>query len=1131
MRLTRGARYRLPAGEFQDGDLVIRIDPPKDDAYNINTPTDPAPSQHKDDNRFGRHRQHLLREYGHDKLKFEGHDEFMELEDGQEPIRDVYGWYEVFEWPGAKERLKDTEKFLASLTGHDHRPPSDFSPDSFDDSEQDKTFEPEDAGPLLPSEAHTIEEDIDGAVYLPSPEKVARPDSRPHSPILGAFTPVQVRQRLLKKPKSVTGKSDEAAARRKAFNENITRTYTAVPNSRSEPRRDSAIEVLAKLNAALQVDIDNGLVSPHSKRNYSKRERNTHRRSAATGVPIDPASLEPDANSGTQPRYRTQRTSYRTKKRKSQHQSVDDEEGVVTLPTKKRRSTRKSQVSIFDAGQDQNDLDPTQLRPGQKVYPPPCNPDADCSLWPQCQEAASSLPEGFQVRVRFMPNADHVLPKYRKEQSQEIDVLSNGLEKSIVYYLLTLPNWRATAMEEGLDELKSQARNYVLTKLKEMENIWIRTFEDLNVRLTLPNHDSEYGCPRLTTPLQQRTRANTGKNHIPGIASTTTASRRKQVKSLPNPVANASVDSNKHHSLTTFIAKFSALRNRQLTALLEIIRFQTSIPKALWQRESAAGTRQRRLYESNMRVAALSWQVGFFEGWGRDIGRLRFRSVQKNMEMRFWKQELVGGKAGEWEVVDLMTGLNEPLRQWQKKHRRPVDGQFKHRGIEEQHDDDEDEKEERPISRSIRKAKENPGVTTRPRRRITSHDRLQAAVGYSPPDKNLEGHNELQDELRRRKQQDQLRQNRCSQVNGLQSDLQRVNAKGPSLFAPGRIMHIYNQPLTPPKQWESAKGLGDDGRVITPQMDRYSRPGRFIQSYAQTHVQDDDQNHLQMGFGAAEGDIPLDPALQALDIQRQQQHKMQAQHFLSTPTTPSIAHTQRQDTDPGTDDSGQMPTHGEIFTTPQGTAGIRLSSSPAPSFLQEADFSGQEPLRLRGGIAEGTEMVYPSSPRVGAAVRPPSPVLAGPPSPLRFVRESGHDDEQQYEPGMEHEDDQTRVHQRNYDQTCQSIPQYLPNGAALADLRKFYERDGRTADANAVRALERGGSVAVNMHGRLVVYEDIGYGNGGIQISLGQDDLGYVDGDFGTNNLGETGETEDEAAARGDGDGYEDWKMMLVGAT
>ena len=1127
-RLTRGARYRLPPGEFHIGDLVIKIDPPKDEVHNVNSPIHPAPSQHTDDDRFGRHRLYLLQQYPHDKLKFQGHDDCTDLAEGQEPIRDVYGWYEVSEWPGAKQRLKETENFLATLKEEAARPPTDSSPDPFDDSEEDETFEPEEEEAFLPSEAHTIEEDTEGALYVPSPIKHQYPDPQIRPLTMGAFTPVKAPQRRFEKPKSVQKQVPEFAARRKAYNENITKGLSPVPNSKPEPRRDLATAVLAKLNAASQDEIDNGFNSPHSKRIYSKKERDVPRRSAAMEEDTDPTLLHEEASSKFWPRYRTRRTSHTSKKRKSRQEPVDDDERVVIMAKKKRRSTKVSQVAIYDAVQDGTESGPTQPMPGQKIYPPPCDPNVKLSLWPQYEDAASDLPEGYQVRVRFIPNADHVLPTYRKEQAQQIEMLVSDLVKNLVYYLLTLPNWRVTAVERGLNELKSQARNYILTKLKEIENIWIQMFNNLNVRFTLPDLVGEQSCPRFTAPLHKRNKANTSNNHTIGIPTLTAPPRRKYNKAAPPPVTNVSTADERNPSHAAFATDLNSLLTRQLTALLETIRFQTCIPKALWQRQSAKGTAQRRLYESNMRVAALAWQVGFLEGWGREIGRLRVRQLQKmvqvgGQEMRYWKQEVVGGRAGECEVVDLMTGFKEPLRQWEKRHGMRSDVDLEHAAAEDQHN--EDQEEEGAIARSIRKAKTKPKAIRR--RYNTSHQRLQEAMKGSPPDKNLEEHQQLQDELRRHQQQEQLRRNRCSQMNGLQATAQPLGVETQSLYAPGAINHVYKSLLTPQEQWEIAQDLPDSANGYNPLTGRYFPPGSYGQSYT---------GSIDAGANAGAGYMPLDPALAAFDVQQQQmsqymqqqhqpmqsqqqyaqrqtatqlreQQQMQAQSQLPTLMTLPDLQRDRSVTVVGDGEPLLVASHGEMFTTPHGTAGARLTSSPNRLHYQDPS-------------AEQNGMFYPSSPLFGTAGRQHSPMPAGPSSPLMFDRDSGDDGEHQAQ----------HVHKANNALTSGTL-QHLPDGATLARFRDMYERQGRIADANAIRALERGASVVVAVGGQLVVHENNDYGDEDVNMGMSQGHVGNVDGEFGAEGLGETGESVEQAKRRSMGDDFDGWKGMLSGET
>ena len=1137
MRLTRGARYRLPPADFQDDDLVINIDPPKDEVHSINTPLHPAPSQHTDDDRFGRHRRHLLEEYGHDKLKFADQDDITTLGHGEEPIRDVYGWYEVSEWPGAAKRLKDTEKYLAALKGHEYRSQSDSSPDPFDDSEQDESFEPDDESPLLPSEAQTIEEDLDGAIYVPSPVKPQDSTPQIRFPAMGAFTPVKASQRRFAKPKSVKKQMPEFAARRTAYNENIMRGLASAPVSKSEPRRDSATEVLAKLNAAAQLEIEQGIVSPHSRRNYSKKERDIRRWSAAMDENIDPALLDDEARSAIQPRYLTQRTSHGSKKRKSQQGHVGgDDEVVISMPKKKRRSTRTSQVLIPDAAEDEAELDHTQPKAGQKVFPPVCDSNAHLSLWPQLDEAAADLGEGYQVRVRFIHNANHVLPKYRKDQALEIETLVSDLVKKLVYYLLTLPNWRATAVEKGLDELKSQAWNYILRKLKEIENIWIKMFHDLDVTFILPSADKDNPCPNPTAPRRKRNKDSTGNNHTPGVPSLTVAPRRKSTKAVPPPVADVPNADKKTLSYAAFASDLNILVTRQVVALLETIRFQTCIPTALSKRQTIKGTRQRRLYESNMRVAALAWQVSFFEGWIREIGRSMVRSVQKMAsegrgEMRYWKQEVVGGRAGEKEVVDLMTGVREPFSQWEKKHGTQEISHEENGGVEEHHH--EDEEEEGAIAKSIRKAKVAAPHVTR-RRYTTSHQRLQAAMNGSPPDKNLEEHNQLQDELRRL--------NRCSQNKGLHGNPQPENQQSPSLFVATAMTQFYNSPNTPQEQWEFAQDLASAAKGYNPRMGYYYPGGQ----HAESHVQ-----RLGADVKTEAAYMPIDPALAAFDakqqqmIQSMQQHEVQARYQrhmqtqqqqlplppppATTMTTPPGLQRDRSATVTGDSEHVTMPTDAEIFATPRsGPAVVGLLSSPHRQLHHL-----QDPGAEQGGI------FYPSSPLADVAGLPSwNMPAAGPSSPLIFDRGPGGGVAHEHERGRE------QIHEVSSNAVARGAVGHLPDRATLARLRDLYERQGRSADANAICALERGGAVAVGVDGRLVVHASASasasasagyaYGNGsgsvdGSMVEGGGVGVGNVNGDFGANDLGETGESGEEARRRSVGDGSDRWKEMVVG--
>ena len=73
-----------------------------------------------------------------------------------------------------------------------------------------------------------------------------------------------------------------------------------------------------------------------------------------------------------------------------------------------------------------------------------------------------------------------------------------------------------------------------------------------------------------------------------------------------------------------FEATITYLITRQLAALLETIRFQTSIPESATKGHKAKGAgKDTKHYEANCRLAALAWQVEFFEGWCRKMERFQ----------------------------------------------------------------------------------------------------------------------------------------------------------------------------------------------------------------------------------------------------------------------------------------------------------------------------------------------------------------------------------------------------------------------------------------------------------------------------------------------------------------------------
>ena len=1206
MPFTRASRYRIPPSEFKDNDFVIKIDPPKDPVFNKNTPTNPAPSLHTDDNRFGRHRQHLLQEYGQDKFKFEGHDDFMDAEEDHMVVSDVYGWYEVSEWPGAKERLEKTMSFLKDLKGEEHIT-SDSSPTSFDDEKADQTFEGEnkDEGPLLPSEAQTIEEDMDGAIYVPSPGILRQPNFQQDSPVLGDFTPTQPRQRRPQNVKIEKQNRNDAKVRRQAYNESITRT-SPIPNHASiqaPARRNNGLDIIALLDQRVDLDVTRGKASPTTKRYYPKYELKARRQSQQSQAGKIDAVLLGQVDQSTEPTYRTQRGQYNTKKRKSQA-SLDDGEGVNRVPIKKRKSTRLSQIPIYNDEQ-QHELaqvvfrqDPTQPKVNEKIYPIIRDPNAQYSLWPQCADEASSLPEAYQVRVRFIANAQHILPKYAKEQAQGMEIVIQELEKSVYYYLLTLPGWRTEAMRNGTDGLKSQARKFILSKMQIYEDVWVMVFNNLNVNIRLPGASRDQICP-LTAPLRQHAQM------INGEAS-----------------ANNNFPHNDHMSHTTFLTKLFPLIHRQSSALLETIRFQTSTPPSLQQQQSSQQTRERKLYESNMRLAALGWQTHFFESWVTKVGRDRARSVQQALmegrgEVRFWHQEVPGGRIvngeKEAEVVDLLAGVRYSLQEWQKQIQSAGKGDGYVGG------EGDEEEEEGAIAKAIRRASESDIVDAHVntfRRRPTAHERLQAAVNADSPDRNVAAHYQLKDELRRRSLQEEERRNRCSQqqgyqqgqlghmngqqdyTNGQQDHLQPqqldpppqqnnanypqnyassqvANGAGPGLFQQSAITHMQGQRISAQQQWALAQGLPVEWMGHA-QIWHQNHPRNGARNYANggvatTHVPgpvSDYQPHASPlasvnanGFdingGAVGGGMPIDPALQAIDTQMQQQAMlMRAQEqrtirerqetrmqmrIQQQPLTPLRPHSYAQN---GYD--GQMSTHGQLFTSPGGTAGVRLSSSP---------LRGEEAIPSIEAGGEDEALFFPSSPLSGAIGRPNSPAtpVMGPSSPLDFAAGMDSDDNDELEQEFEDDDeleqtDDFAYHPELGDDHGVDDAESEPGINSDEDLLQQEFEDNYPYDVNEHIVHDDDDPVAdpyetqETYYGLTttpqepsfpgMVYDHGGFGTltGGSVNDANLPPMvspASVNGDFGANELGETGETEGQASARGEGDGWWLWKGML----
>ena len=463
---TRGSRYRLPPGDFKEDDLVIDIAPPKSPVLQ-NASASSKPSQHTDENRFGRHRTFLLQECA-GNLKFRGVDDFMDIEEDQVLIGDVYGWYEVSDWPGAQEQKRKTTQLLAKLKGEELESDQRSSPAPFDDEDVDQTFGDEDR--VLRSE-DTNADDFSDDEVIHAPTPVApRSQLLNNPPAVGAFTPAKVVQ---ERRKSLPVAKIAGARRRPPYSDAARRLSYPNFNPSPGPHRHSnaAAAVLAALDYRQQQDIEDGFISPNSKRAYTEYERDLI--AARGGKPsqwtVKPQpAIESDFQRNIDP-------------------NIDPTLQQTVNPGQKRKSTTTHPSLDLDPSHPQSKKPKTSVPPALFLSPTPPPPDPclpfpnanekilpppttllPYRLWPSFPPSTTRLPLGYRIRVRFISNAPSILTSNIKTQSKDIDDLLEELLGRCERYLLATGEWRV----QGEGKCRERARGWVVERMKAWEKAW-----------------------------------------------------------------------------------------------------------------------------------------------------------------------------------------------------------------------------------------------------------------------------------------------------------------------------------------------------------------------------------------------------------------------------------------------------------------------------------------------------------------------------------------------------------------------------------------------------------------------------------------------------------------------------------
>lgn len=691
MPLTRGARHRLPAGEFRDDDLVIDLPQPHSPTLSVSTLTRLEPSNEDDETRYQRFRKHFEQEYGPGRIKTKGKDDFMPLEEGQILVGRVYGYYEVNHWPGADEQFKKSKTILGQLKDEGSKSSDSSSElDAFDDEEADETFAGDDEYPLLPtSAARTIEDsDEDESPLLqrtPASAVLRRTHSQKSAPELGDFTPAQLRQLRQQSQKDANTKRTSTISQRKESqisDLSIHRSRIPPPNTQVPPPQqpdNAALTVLARLDQRRQEDIDNGFVSPSTHRQYTKQERmlvvgpeimNERRQSWPRNM-LKKKRSRPNEEEGSE--YGDENPSKKVVKKPKRKRGLSQSTKHLSLPA--QRTVSPTLTPRIPSQQH-----PAAIARGN-IYPPlPVGIFPNSSnVWPVVDENQSRLSSGYQVRVQYINDASTVLSTYVKSQAASVTATVIKLEDSLVYTLLMTDEGR----DSGWEECSVRARKSIFAKLESFETQWRGVSKDAGMRFTAPDPDTIHkhgGKGFYTTargkkamkPARGKQGGGGDDQNEPGNDSSTQAQAgvapHYQLAPVPTNANNKPKPKPDFSTRPLFLNTLTPTTYLQVSYLLETIRFQTAIPSALRLSRSSDSdlggvSAQRAQYESNMRLGALSWQADFFESWARRVERDVMSGVVGG-GLRFWKLKALSQDEGmssggerKWLAVDFLTSL------------------------------------------------------------------------------------------------------------------------------------------------------------------------------------------------------------------------------------------------------------------------------------------------------------------------------------------------------------------------------------------------------------------------------------------------------------------------------------------
>ena len=880
-----GSHYLLPVGHFAPDDLVIEIDPPQPPVSNKNSPTAGRHSQHTHKERFARHRSYLLDTYGHDKIKFRGYDDFMEVDSDQLLVGDVYGWYEVSEWPGAEEQLKKTEASLARLMQRESS--SGSSSTEFDDEDKDQTYEPHDL-PNLPSDAWdalTADEDTESAVLHSSPS-IPPPTLGPQSPEPDLSNSTQAHERHVQDNEP----NNTNVNKNKAQSAIVQHSLPPSPVTAPAPRRDSypADEVLARLDEARAIQIKSGVISPISKRTYTYKERAAMRKA----LEVDPALFEfDDVPQNTEPRYRTQRNS---KKRKASDQATSEEDVHVqpkkvkqgpTLSVTSHSVATQTQVVVQNQAAAVVAAEPAIIR--GNVYPKSADPNEMLKIWPQCDTTLMLLPVSHRAQVRFVPSAGHRLPGVRQEHTRGLQMLLKELSTKLTYCHLATGEGRELAAEKGFNAVVASTNDKIVEVLTAFEKRSSEIFRSLNVKVTLDAYDCY--------------------PHLPGSGNPNT-SNAQHVHGFPLAISAPAGSAERPVTIPSLVAKHFAI-------LVETVRLQTSIPPSMRGRQTKASTADRKQYEGNVRLAALGWQTHYFESWLRNAAQKMEKLVQEGGGQSTWTDE-------KGTVIELLSGRTQTGAEYVLPTLLPET-------VDVQDEQSDEEEPEGSIQRALRQAKEIANVEETPVRPSGAHARLGAFVSVMSPDDNLQAHHSLQNELRSQHNGMQGKKGRKRGYSEVQGQQHTAPFNGSRYAVPKAGSH-YTQQVLPRENASQHNGqylttqphLGfsstsGHGPQIPSQQDVHNPGPGLPQANKRAHRQG--RSKASDNHAAETASMPLDPRL--FDIQLSSHDP----EYINTTTR--SGHT---DDIFGPNLSPPLTT-GQLMTSPRGTANVRFNSNPLPS--------------------------------------------------------------------------------------------------------------------------------------------------------------------------------------------------------